>query len=206
MCPRSSASSSRPSSLTTAPSTIARPASGSSSPTMHLRVTLLPEPEYPMMTVFCPSGTSSVTPSRTRRSPKDFVNPSSWIMRPKAERRNGGTAEAHGIPPDPRVRLSACRPSQQHQRPERVQHQDRFAAQHDGPGGGQAHALRAALRIEAARAAHEGDGGAEAGAFHQAEPDVLELVEQLEALEELGGREIQQVDRGDPPRGDADRH
>ena len=69
-----------------------------------------------------------------------------------------------------------------------------------------ADALRAALRVEAAQAAHQRHGGAEARALHQAEPDVLEPVEQLEPLEELRRREVQQVDRGDPAGGDADGH
>src|SRR6476661_8790610 len=190
MCPRSSASSSRPSSLTTAPSTIARPASGSRSPTMHLRVTLFPEPEYPMMTVFSPSGTSSVTPSRTRRSPKDFVRPSSWIMK-RADGRMGGLADGDRraacsslrpflLPP---FRPSALPPSQQNQRPERVEHQDRLTAQDYRAGGGLADPLRPALGVQAPHAPHERDGRAEAGALEQPEPDVLEPIEHLQALE-----------------------
>ena len=40
--------------------------------------------------------------------------------------------------------------SQEHQRPEGVQHQDRLAAEHHGPGGRESHALGAGLRVEAA--------------------------------------------------------
>src|SRR5262249_28060493 len=158
-------------------------------------------------TVFWPSGTSSVTPSRTRRSPKDFVRPSSWIMG-RAEGRKGGKAERDGarsslrpslLPP---YRPSAFPPSQQHQRPERVEHQDRLTAQHHRAGGGLADPLRPALGVEAPQTPHEGDGGAEAGALEQPEPDILEAVEQLEALEKLGRREVEQVHGGDPPGGD----
>src|SRR5262245_28110793 len=155
-----------------------------------------------MMTVFRPSGTSSVTPSSTRLAPKAFVRASSWIMTAETAERverkecTGVGKHSKPYPPSP--------PSQEHQHPERDQHQDRLAAEHHGAGGGLTHALGAARGVEAAEAAHQGHRRAEAGALDQAEPDVLEPVELLEALEELGGREIQQVDRGDPSGGDPD--
>src|ERR1700741_4914212 len=132
-----------------------------------------------MMTVFCPSGTSSVTPSRTRLAPKALVRPWSSITARATER-------PEPAPPPPS--------SQQDQRPEGVQHQDRLATEHHRPRRALAHALRAALGIEPAEATHECHGRAEAGALDQAEPDVLEPVELLEALEELGSREVEQVD------------
>src|SRR4051812_22691977 len=143
-----------------------------------------------MITVFWPSGTSSVTPSRTRFAPNDLVRPSSWIIGPSAE-----------VKPEVLPHRGCCRTprSQQHQRPERIQHQDRLAAEHHGPRGGLPDPLRPALGVEAAETAHQGDGAAEAGALDQAEPDILELVEELEPLEELGRRKVEQVDRGDPP-------
>src|SRR5690242_3456027 len=154
-----------------------------------------------MMTVFWPSGTSRVTPSRTRRAPNDFVRPSSWITRRRSEGRKDGTTEGPGSKAlvrsamhrrggrvVPLVRPSVAPSSQQYQRPERVQDQDRLAAEHDRAGSGLPDALRAALGIQPAQAAHERHRGAEARALHQPEPDVLEPVEQLEALEELGRR------------------
>src|SRR3954451_15391013 len=116
-----------------------------------------------MITVFLPSGTSSVTSSRTRLGPNDFARRSSWII-PATE---------------PTERPPRTPSSQQHQRPECVQDQNRLAAQDDGPRGGFSHALRAALRVEAAQAAHQRDRRAEAGALDEPEPDVLEAVELL---------------------------
>src|SRR6185503_3574142 len=128
---------------TVAPSTLTSPLSGSSSPTMSFRVTLFPAPEGPMMTVFCPSGISSESPLSTLRGPKDLVRRSRRIIGPG---------------------------SQQHQRPEGVQHQDRLAAQDHGAGGGLPHALGPAFGGQTPQAAHQRHGEAKAAALHQAEP------------------------------------
>src|SRR5436309_412528 len=151
---------------------------------MHLRVTLLPDPESPMITVFCPSGTSRESPSSTRFTPKDLVRFSRRITGKvgkggkdgkdgKVEQlpRAGAMPSWATFPPFPS--FPSFPSSQQHQRPEGVQHQDRLAAEHDGAGGGLPHALGAAFRVEAAQASHEGHRAAEAGALQQAEPDVL---------------------------------
>src|SRR3954451_15178552 len=112
-----------------------------------------------MMTVFCPSGTSRVTPASTLLGPKDFVRSSSWIMSGMTERTACGPSS---------------RSSQQDQRPEGIQHENGLAAEHHRAGRAFADALGAALRVQPAQTTHERHGGAEAGALDQAEPDVLE--------------------------------
>src|SRR5215208_8030572 len=85
-------------------------------------------------------------------------------------------------------------PSQQNQRPERVEHENRFAAEHHGAGGRLTHTFGTALGRQAPQATHQRDGCAEAGALDQAEPDVLEPVEELEAFEKLLAREVEKID------------
>src|SRR6185295_19823430 len=133
---------------------------------MHLSVTLLPEPEYPMMTVFRPSGTSRVTPSSTRLAPNDFVRPSSWIIEAPAESPERDSGPRGGIPspssPSSHPPHGVAPLLEQHERPERVQHQDGLAAEHHGPRGGPADTLGPALGVEPLETAHEGHRPAEA--------------------------------------------
>src|SRR5207247_3682799 len=57
---------------------------------------------------------------------------------------------------------------------------------------------------------YQRDREPERGALEQAEPGVLEPIEQLQALDELRGREVEQHQAGDPagedPRQDRERH
>src|SRR5690606_16154735 len=137
---------------------------------MCLSATLLPLPEKPMITVVWPAGMSSVIPSSTTLGPKALWTSVKRIM--------GG--------------------SQQHQRPEGVEHQDRLAADHHRAGGVAAHPFGAPAGGEAHQAAGQGHGDAEARRLEQAEPDVLEAVEEAQPLHELEGGEVEQVDGGDP--------
>ena len=140
---------------------------------MSLSVTLLPAPETPMSTVFCPSGTSSEKPSSDRS-----------VCRRSAFVDAGGSS---GNASAPRHHSST---SAQNASSTRIASQPSTTARVVAP----ADALGAARGGEPLQAAHERHGGAEAGALHQAEPDVLELVEQLQPLDELGAGEIEQVD------------
>src|SRR5262245_21786870 len=120
-------------------------------PTMCLSATLFPLPEEPMTTVVSRSGMVSEKPSRTVLAPKDLWTSWNSIMR-------GG----RGAP----VRLS-----QKHQRPERVQHQNRLATQDDGACRVPADTLCPAPGGEPHDATGESDGDAEARRLYETEPD-----------------------------------
>ena len=113
---------------------------------MHLMVTDLPVPEPPMITIEdCLSMVRS-TPSSTTLGPKRFLTPISSIF--GVERGRSFVEQERG----------------QHI----VGGQDEDRGRHHRIGGGVAHALRAALGIEAVVAAHQGDDEAEHRRLDQA--------------------------------------
>src|SRR5262245_32203597 len=117
---------------------------------MSLRVTLLPVPEPPMMTVLRPSGTSNDTSRRTGLAPNALARCSSRIIR-------GAAGPAPSL--------------EQHQGPEGVEHQDRLAAEHHRARGREPDPFGARPGVETAEAAHERHRPPEARALHQPEPD-----------------------------------
>src|SRR5436309_2471751 len=64
---------------TARPSTMTSPASGCNNPTTCFRATLLPVPEYPMMTTVSWSGTVRVKPASTGFAPKLLCRSWNWI-------------------------------------------------------------------------------------------------------------------------------
>src|SRR5947209_20267804 len=84
----------------------------------------------------------------------------------------------------------------------RVEHQDEDGRIDDGAHGAAPHALGAAVGAEADPAAHESDGAAERRALEETVPGVLEHVEELQTLDELGGGQVQQLEAGEPAGAD----
>src|SRR6185503_4223274 len=162
-----------------------------------------------MMTVVSRSGMESEKPSRTVLAPKALWTLWNWIMRGGRGGQDARDGHAHNGTGGPcRGFARPARPgrhdrlSQKHQRPERVQHQDRLAAQDDRAGRVAADTLCPAAGGKAHDATGKGDGDAEARRFHQTEPDVLPLIEEPEALDEFESGEVEQIDCGQPARGD----
>src|SRR4051794_19357848 len=142
---------------------------------MSFKVSLFPAPDDPMITVFWPSGTSSETPLSTLRAPNDLVRFSRMIMtRNTSSRAQRGSYSEVEVTEAALVRRPA---SQKHQGPERIQHQNRLAAQHHRPRGRLADPFGAALSRQTAQAAHQRHCPAEARALDQTKPNVLEPVE-----------------------------
>src|SRR5688500_8732617 len=110
---------------------------------MVFKVTDFPAPEPPMMESVWPSSTVSENPLRICFPPNDL-----W---------RSLISITNGVP------------SQQCRRPERVEHQDDHAADHDRARGGVAHALGAAGRVEAVEAADPGHHQPEAARLDQRE-------------------------------------
>src|SRR3954449_3916273 len=145
------------------PSILIEPASGSIRPRMHFRSTDLPVPEPPITTTDSPAATSRSMPRSTFLSPNDLVTPRSEIF---------GTAL-----------MSA---GEEGFGDEVVGGQDQDRGRHHRVGGGDAHALRAALGRVAVVAAHQGDQEAEHRGLHQAREDILELQE-IDGVAQVGG-------------------
>src|SRR3990172_3510089 len=179
ICERSAISPSRPNRWTIWPSTSTSPPSGCSRPTMCLSATLFPLPEYPRMTMVSPSRTSREKPWSTCFSPKRLCTSRKVIT---------------------------GAPSQEHHRPEGVEHQDQHDAHDHRAGRGSSNRFRTAVRRQTHDAAYQRDGEPERRTLHQPEPHVLAPKEQLEAPDELDRGEVQQVDRGEPSREDAHGH
>src|SRR4051812_17980972 len=139
---------------TSSPSIRIEPPSGSMMPRMHLIITDLPVPEPPITTSDLPLGTSRSTPSSTTFAPNRFFNPRTLIFRSSAIRSPSAREEEFGE--------------------DVVQDQDHDDGCRDRVGGGLAHPLGAALRVEAGIAAHQRDGEAEDRCLHQAGEDVHE--------------------------------
>ena len=72
--------------------------------------------------------------------------------------------------------------------------------------GGPPDPFRASPGVEPLKAPHGAHRGAEARTLHQAEPDVLEIVELAGAPEELHAGEVQEVDRREPAGEHPDGH
>src|SRR5262245_42074498 len=175
-----------------------------------------------MTTVVSRSGIVSEKPSRTVLVPKDLWTSRNSIMRrsgrTRRTRRSGRTRRTNPLDlalaaercsplaldrpvrPDRRVRLS-----QEHQRPERVQHQNRLATQDDRARRVPADTLCPAPGGEPHETTGEGDGDAEARRLYQTEPDVFPAIEEPKALHEFERGEVEQIDGGQPAGGDADR-
>ena len=98
------------------------PASGCEQPDECLSATLLPDPESPMITVVSP------------------------VRHVEGEARRAPACRSKRLV---RASLGDRRSSEQHQRPERVEHQDRLAAEHHRARGGAAHAFRPPRGLEA---------------------------------------------------------
>src|SRR5713226_10515140 len=75
--------------------------------------------------------------------------------------------------------------SQQRQRPERIQHQNQLGREHHRLGGSAPDTLGAPPHPQPLHAPDEGHRKPEGCALHQAKPDVLEPVKELESLDEL---------------------
>src|SRR5207244_7351896 len=84
-----------------------------------------------------------------------------------------------------------------------AEHEDEPRGVHPRAHGALPDALGAAPRAEAHATSHEGDRKPERGALEQPEPEVLEDIEDLETFEELGGRELEQGEAGEPSGDDA---
>src|SRR6266480_5908263 len=94
--------------------------------------------------------------------------------------------------------------SQQHHCPEGIEHQYENRRVYDGARRAAAHALSPTPGPESYHTSDECDREPEARAFQQSEPDVLEQIEKLQALDEIGRGEVEQRETGQPARDDAD--
>src|ERR1700704_2673027 len=92
--------------------------------------------------------------------------------------------------------------SQQNHGPERIEHENEDGGIHDSPRRATAYALRSAPRRQPDDAADERDGEPKARALEQSKPDVLEDIEQLEALDKVLRGQVEQDEAGQPARDD----
>src|SRR5262245_13529385 len=139
-----------------------------------------------MTTVVSRSGMEREKPSRTVLAPNDLWTSRNSIM--------GGGRGGRRQLPRPCRRNAVDRPgrldrpvrlSQEHQRPERIQHEYRLATQDHRARRVPADTLCPAPGGEPHDTTGESDGDAETGRLYETEPDVFPAIEEPKALHEF---------------------
>src|SRR5688572_26303313 len=180
---RSGKSSCSSSSESSTPSKVTVPASGFSRPLSCRRVTLLPLPDLPRMTRHSPRRTSRSRPPRTVRLPYFLTKPRIWY-----------SASGTGFPSGKDIEKL---------REEEIGDQDQDRGEHHRVGRRPAHAVRAALGVEAIVAPDNGDKVRKEKGLGHAAPHVAE-VERVEDVVEIEPcRQVQSRDGDDQAAQDA---